>query len=156
MKQEKLDDAAISEGLAALEGWTRSDDGIAIEKRYTFKSFREAFGFIFQQYNLLATATATENVEVPAIYAGAEVFVFPSLYEGFGLPALEAMACGACIVASDTEPVREVIEDGRTGMLVGFFDVTQVASKVLAAVESRSSSRAALEMLPVRAAASNA
>ena len=46
MKQEKLDDAAISEGLAALDGWTRSDDGIAIEKRYTFKSFREAFGFM--------------------------------------------------------------------------------------------------------------
>ena len=46
MKQEKLDDAAISEGLTALDGWTLSDDGIAIEKRYTFKSFREAFGFM--------------------------------------------------------------------------------------------------------------
>ena len=46
MKQEKLDEAAISEALAALEGWARSDDGIAIEKKYTFKSFREAFGFM--------------------------------------------------------------------------------------------------------------
>ena len=46
MKQEKLDEAAIAEALASLEGWIRSADGIAIEKRYTFKSFREAFGFM--------------------------------------------------------------------------------------------------------------
>ena len=46
MKQEKLSDAAISEALAALDGWTRSDDGIAIEKTYKFKTFREAFGFM--------------------------------------------------------------------------------------------------------------
>lgn len=54
---------------------------------------------------------------------------------------LEAMACGACIVASDTAPVREVIEDGRNGMLVGFFDATEVAKKVLETIESRSSAR---------------
>ena len=46
MKQEKLDEAAISEALATLEGWTRSDDGIAIEKKFKFKTFREAFGFM--------------------------------------------------------------------------------------------------------------
>ncbi|WP_313194762.1 4a-hydroxytetrahydrobiopterin dehydratase [Shinella zoogloeoides] len=46
MKQEKLGEAAISEALASLDGWTRSDDGVAIEKRYKFRNFREAFGFI--------------------------------------------------------------------------------------------------------------
>lgn len=46
MKQEKLDEATISEALDGLEGWTRSDDGIAIEKTFKFKSFREAFGFM--------------------------------------------------------------------------------------------------------------
>ena len=46
MKQEKLDEAAISVALAELDGWSRSDDGIAIEKRYKFKTFREAFGFM--------------------------------------------------------------------------------------------------------------
>ena len=46
MKHEKLDEAAIAEALASLEGWSRSADGIAIEKRYKFGSFREAFGFM--------------------------------------------------------------------------------------------------------------
>ncbi len=46
MKQEKLGEEAISEALAGLDGWRRSGDGIAIEKSYKFRSFREAFGFM--------------------------------------------------------------------------------------------------------------
>lgn len=46
MKQEKLDEAAISEALDGLEGWSRSDDRIAIKKTFKFTSFREAFGFM--------------------------------------------------------------------------------------------------------------
>jgi glycosyltransferase involved in cell wall biosynthesis/DNA-binding CsgD family transcriptional regulator len=50
---------------------------------------------------------------------------------------LEAMACGAAIVASDTAPVREVIGDGRNGRLVDFFDVQAMAEKVLHALRAR-------------------
>ncbi|MXN47655.1 4a-hydroxytetrahydrobiopterin dehydratase [Shinella kummerowiae] len=46
MKQERLSEEAIAEALATLDGWSRSDDGIAIEKRFKFKTFREAFGFM--------------------------------------------------------------------------------------------------------------
>jgi 4a-hydroxytetrahydrobiopterin dehydratase len=46
MKQERLSEGAISAALAGLDGWTLSEDGIAIEKRFTFKTFREAFGFM--------------------------------------------------------------------------------------------------------------
>lgn len=46
MKQEKLDETAIAEALGALDGWSRSKDGIAIEKTFRFTSFREAFGFM--------------------------------------------------------------------------------------------------------------
>ena len=46
--------------------------------------------------------------DLPALYAGATVFVFPSLYEGFGLPVLEAMACGAPVVSANTGALPEV------------------------------------------------
>jgi glycosyltransferase involved in cell wall biosynthesis len=49
--------------------------------------------------------------DMPLLYSGAAVFVFPSLYEGFGLPLVEAMACGVPIVASDANPVPEIVED---------------------------------------------
>jgi 4a-hydroxytetrahydrobiopterin dehydratase len=46
MKQERLDADAIRTALEPLSGWTLSSDGIAIEKTYRFKTFREAFGFM--------------------------------------------------------------------------------------------------------------
>ncbi len=49
--------------------------------------------------------------DLPALYAGAAVFVLPSLEEGFGLPALEAMACGAPVVASNRGALPEVVGD---------------------------------------------
>jgi len=49
--------------------------------------------------------------ELPALYAGAKVFVLPSLYEGFGLPPLEAMACGCPVVVSNVASLPEVCGD---------------------------------------------
>ena len=49
--------------------------------------------------------------DLPALYSGAELFVFPSLYEGFGLPPLEAMACGTPVVCSNAGSLPEVVGD---------------------------------------------
>lgn len=49
---------------------------------------------------------------MPEAYSAADAFVFPSLYEGFGLPVLEAMACGTPVVASNTTAIPEVVGDG--------------------------------------------
>lgn len=49
--------------------------------------------------------------DLPALYGGAELFVFPSQYEGFGLPVLEAMACGAPVVCSNRSSLPEVAGD---------------------------------------------
>ncbi len=45
------------------------------------------------------------------LYSGSCPFVFPSLYEGFGLPLVEAMACGVPVVASNTSSIPEVVGD---------------------------------------------
>ena len=49
--------------------------------------------------------------DLPAIYRGADVFAYPSLYEGFGLPVLEAMACGTPVVTSNVSAMPEVVGD---------------------------------------------
>lgn len=49
--------------------------------------------------------------ELPAIYNLADVFVYPSLYEGFGLPPLEAMACGCPVITSNVASLPEVVDD---------------------------------------------
>jgi glycosyltransferase involved in cell wall biosynthesis len=59
--------------------------------------------------------------DLPALYTLAEVFAFPSLYEGFGLPVLEAMACGAPVISSDTSSLPEVV--GSAGLLLPPVDV---------------------------------
>jgi len=63
-------------------------------------------------------------------YNQAEVFVSPSLYEGFGLPAAEAMACGAPIVATTAGAFPEVIEDGVSGLLVPPGDARALADAI--------------------------
>lgn len=51
------------------------------------------------------------DADLPALYSAADLFVFPSLYEGFGLPPLEAMACGTPVVVSDSSSLPEVVGD---------------------------------------------
>nr|MBI3613641.1 glycosyltransferase family 4 protein [Nitrospirota bacterium] len=63
--------------------------------------------------------------DLPALYAGAELFVFPSRYEGFGLPVLEAMACGTPVIASRAGALPEVA--GEAGLYVDPDDCTALA-----------------------------
>lgn len=54
--------------------------------------------------------------DIPYLYNGARAFLFPSVYEGFGLPPLEAMACGTPVISSNTSSMPEVI--GEAGILI--------------------------------------
>ncbi|MDI6891766.1 MAG: glycosyltransferase family 1 protein [Actinomycetota bacterium] len=49
--------------------------------------------------------------DLPALYNGADIFVYPSLYEGFGLPVLEAMACGTPVICSNVSSLPEIVGD---------------------------------------------
>jgi len=67
--------------------------------------------------------------DLPALLGGALAFVFPSLYEGFGLPIVEAMSCGAPVICSDTSACGEVA--GETALLVDPLDVGSIASAMV-------------------------
>jgi alpha-1,3-rhamnosyl/mannosyltransferase len=76
--------------------------------------------------------------DLPALYAGAELFVLPSLYEGFGLPPVEAMACGVPVVASSGGALPEIL--GASARIVGSFSVddwTQAIDSLLADTSAR-------------------
>jgi glycosyltransferase involved in cell wall biosynthesis len=79
-----------------------------------------------------------EEADLPAFYHLAELFVFPSLYEGFGLGPLEAMACGAPVISSNASSLPEVV--GQAGLLIDPLDTTALVAalrRVLSSPELR-------------------
>lgn len=74
--------------------------------------------------------------QLPALYSGALLFVYPSLYEGFGLPPLEAMACGTPVVTSSGSSLEEVVGDA--AILVNPAKVNAIAEGILTAVRDES------------------
>ncbi len=73
-----------------------------------------------------------DDTDLPALYRNAALFAFPSLYEGFGLPVLEAMACGVPVVCSDTSSLPEVA--GGAALLVDPLDTDGLAQAMVRAL----------------------
>lgn len=69
-----------------------------------------------------------EGEDLPALYSGALAFVYPSLYEGFGLPLLEAMACNTPVVASKSSSIPEVV--GKSGLLFNPTNINEIAESL--------------------------
>lgn len=71
----------------------------------------------------------------PALYRGASAFVFPSFYEGFGLPVLEAMACGTPVITSNTSSLPELVDDA--GILVDPFNITDLTAAFIELLDTQ-------------------
>lgn len=91
------------------------------------------------KYNLklpnLIELSNINDAELLCLYSGAEAFVFPSLYEGFGLPPLEAMACGTPVVVSNTSSLPEVVGDA--GIYVNPYNVEDIANGIYKVLTDR-------------------
>lgn len=67
--------------------------------------------------------------DLSPLYSGAMVFVYPSMYEGFGLPPLEAMQCGTPVITSDTSSLPEVVGDA--GIMFDQYDIKSISNSIL-------------------------
>jgi glycosyltransferase involved in cell wall biosynthesis len=70
-----------------------------------------------------------EQADLPTLYRQAEMLIYPSLYEGFGLPPVEAMACGTPVIVSNTTSLPEVV--GEAGLVVDPLDSTAIAAAMV-------------------------
>lgn len=89
--------------------------------------YKEIFETV-ERFNLQKDVIFTGHVldaDLPKLYNAADLFVFPSIYEGFGLPPLEAMACGCPVITSNTSSLPEVVGDA--GIMVDPYDVDGLA-----------------------------
>lgn len=101
--------------IAGHTGWKYADVFEAIRKHNLQRQV------IFTGY--------VDDSDLPALYNLAEVFVYPSLYEGFGFPVLEAMACGCPVVTSSSSSFLEIT--GNAAMLINPTDIESVAKAIL-------------------------
>lgn len=90
-----------------------------------------------------------DDALVPALYAGAAAFCYPSRYEGFGLPALEAMACGIPVITSNRTSLPEVV--GNAGLMVDPDDVDALRAQLHSLLEDRAQAHTLGQLGLVRA-----
>ena len=83
--------------LAGEEGWNNA-------------AIRQAVARLARQGRVRDLGYVPDDLRVP-LYAGARAFVYPSLYEGFGMPPLEVIACGTPVLTSNVSSLPEVMGD---------------------------------------------
>lgn len=92
------------------------------------KIFEELSNYDFLQERIILTGYVADE-DLAAIYSGALAFVYPSFYEGFGLPPLEAMQCGIPVITSNTSSLPEVVGDA--GIMLAPTDIDGLCQSML-------------------------
>jgi len=100
--------------LVGRKGWLYKDSIAAVDR----SEYR---------HNILLTGFVPDE-DLPAIYSAATVFVYPSFFEGFGLPPLEAMQCGTPVITGNRTSLPEIL--GKAGVMVNPYDVNALADAI--------------------------
>lgn len=108
--------------LVGKFGW-KSEDFMKKVNASSFKEDIKLLGYV-------------ERLELPVLYSAATIFVYPSHFEGFGLPVLEAMSCGTPVVTSDVSSLPEII--GKAGILFTPNDLDNLTHQLLKILQTPS------------------
>ena len=87
-----------------------------------------------KELNIIRTGYVADE-DLPALYSGATVFVYPSFYEGFGMPPLEAMACGTPVITSNNSSLPEVV--GEAGIMIDAKDTKALTESIEKVISSK-------------------
>lgn len=99
---------------ALIAAWRMTEDWVRREYDLYIVGggYRGCNDHVFSNERTIKILGYCSDEEIKYLYTNAELFVFPSLYEGFGLPPLEAMACGTAVLVSNRASLPEVCDDG--------------------------------------------
>lgn len=92
-----------------------------------FKDFNTEIAKVESDKHVIFTGRVSQN-DLPFIYNGADLFVYPSYGEGFGLPPLEAMACGVPVISSNTTSLPEVVGDA--GIMIDPYNTAKIVASM--------------------------
>lgn len=95
----------------------------------TEKLFQKIVEKVEEGYNIIRPSKYVHDNDKPAIISGAKMLVYPSHYEGFGMPPLEALACGVPVITADNSSLPEVV--GKVGKMVKSNDVDGLKKEIL-------------------------
>ncbi|MEW6185773.1 MAG: glycosyltransferase family 1 protein [Thermodesulfobacteriota bacterium] len=122
--------------IVLLEAFTRVSQELGDEYQLVVSGQRgwlvRALRQFFKHYPMRDRVLFTGYVplgDIPWFMNGADLFVFPSLYEGFGLPVLEAMSCGTPVISSKRSSIPEIV--GSAGVLVDPTDRRELADRIV-------------------------
>ena len=115
-------DAEFSETTKAV-----SSEVSAIKPTYALSKVKSA-DKIHEYQMSVGDYSYVDDIDLAPIYSGADLFLYPSLYEGFGLPPLEAMQCGTPVITSNPSSLPEVVGDA--GIMVDPTSVDAIAGAI--------------------------
>lgn len=107
--------------IVGFKGWNKSEIGLRMQNHKLLSRI------IFFEY--------VSDLELKTLYQNALLFLYPSLYEGFGIPPLEAMACGCPVIASNITSIPEIVSD--SGLLIDPYSRSEIVKSCLSIINSQ-------------------
>jgi len=111
--------------------------------------FKKIISKVDRGYKIIRPTEYIDDIDKPAVLSGAEMLVYPSHYEGFGMPPLEALACGTPVITADNSSLPEVVD--KNTLQVKSTDTEAISEAILKVLKDDTYKKTALTSGPLQA-----